>query len=88
MNRFETTDPLPRELDYRSSDGFEIWLLWSKSNDRVFVLVHETSSETSFELDVAPADALDAFNHPYAYAASRRRGTTVRHRRDTLVPGV
>jgi hypothetical protein len=62
----------PRELDHRAGDGVEVWLLWTESTSRLFVLVVDSKLEDSFELDVDAADALDAFRHPYAYAAFRR----------------
>jgi hypothetical protein len=57
-----------RELDHRSSDDIEVKLLWSSRTNRVFVSVLERRSEALFEFEVAPAQALEAFQHPYAYA--------------------
>jgi hypothetical protein len=57
-----------RELDHRSSDDIEVTLLWSARTNRVFVSVLERRSEALFEFEVAPAQALEAFQHPYAYA--------------------
>jgi hypothetical protein len=34
----------------------------------VTVAVHDELTGEAFEVEVAPADALDAFRHPYAYA--------------------
>lgn len=65
VNRFA------RELSYRSSDGLEVWLLWSKPEGRLFVLVVDSKTGDSFEIDVDSDHALDAFEHPYAYAACR-----------------
>jgi hypothetical protein len=58
------------ELDYRSADGIDVWLLWARSSNRVLVVLVDTRLSSTFELDVDPADALDAFRHPYAYAAT------------------
>lgn len=55
-----------RELDRRSNDGIDVTLLWSPHTNRIWVAVEDAHAE-SFELDVHPADALDAFHHPYAY---------------------
>ena len=71
MKRTDTIQRLPRELAYRENEGIDVWLLWGKGDDRLFVLVHDARFEDSFELDVEPANALDAFQHPYAYAAFR-----------------
>ena len=59
------------ELDHRSSDGLEVTLLWEAETNRVTVAVFDAKSGDYFELEIDPAQALDAFHHPYAYAASR-----------------
>lgn len=71
MNRNDTLYRLPKELDHRENDGIEVWLLWSKAENRVFVLVHDTGLDHWFELDVEEGDGLEVFHHPFAYAASR-----------------
>ena len=63
-----TGDTGMRELDHGSSDDIEVTLLWSARTNRVFVLVLERRTEALFHFEVAPAAALDAFHHPYAYA--------------------
>jgi hypothetical protein len=74
-----TKDLLPLELDYRATDGVEVSLLWHKPTNRLFVSVNDMRSGELFEVDVASDYALDAFEHPYAYAYSRglTRGETV-----------
>jgi len=59
------------ELDHRSNDGLEVTLLWEAETNRVTVIVFDAKSRDGFEIDVDPTRALDAFHHPYAYAASR-----------------
>ena len=61
-----------RELAHRTSDGIEVTLFWSKPSNRVTVAVLDTRSGGALEFDVAGSAALDAFNHPYAYAATQR----------------
>jgi hypothetical protein len=56
-----------RELDHRASDGIDVRLLWNAETKAVLVSVAERDG-TSFEFQVPPADALQAFHHPYAYA--------------------
>jgi hypothetical protein len=63
-----TGDTPMRELDRRSSDDIEVTLLWSARTNRVFVSVLERRTEALFQFEVAPAQALDAFHHPYVYA--------------------
>jgi hypothetical protein len=60
-----------QELDHRSTDGLEVTLLWEAQTNRVTVTVFDAKSGDYFDLDIDPAQALDAFHHPYAYAASR-----------------
>jgi hypothetical protein len=57
-----------RELDRRQANGLEVVLLWN-GNDSVSVSVNDSGSGDAFELEVDAADALDAFRHPFAYAA-------------------
>jgi hypothetical protein len=63
-----------QELASRDGDGLEISLLWSKAAGRVKVTVADSRLDESFELDIAGAEALAAFHHPFAYAAGRGFG--------------
>ena len=65
-----TADHDWRELALREGDGIEVRLLWSKSADRVQVIVVDSEFDEEFVLDVAGADALAAFYHPFAYLPS------------------
>ena len=60
-----------RELARRASHGSEVALLWDKAANAVVIELLDTRSGASVEFEVDPSTALDAFNHPYAYAASR-----------------
>ena len=60
-----------RELDARSGDGIEVRLLWYPASDTVAVAVFDATHGEAFELAVAAAEALDSFQHPFAYAAFR-----------------
>jgi hypothetical protein len=65
-----------RELDYRLSDGIEIRLLWSQSDDRLLVTVDDRRTGACFQIDVRDRDrTLEVFHHPYAYAAWHGVGT-------------
>lgn len=56
------------ELAHRSSNGLDIALLWSPDTNRLFVAVADDRTGDRFTVD-APADqALEVFNHPFAYA--------------------
>jgi hypothetical protein len=57
-------------LAERSNGGVRVRLLWSQSTNVVAVEVRDTGGDADFELLVEPdANALDVFQHPYAYAA-------------------
>jgi hypothetical protein len=58
------------ELDYRESDGIEVSLLWSRTDNSLSVLV-DTKSEELFELPIQGDEAMEVFRHPFAYAATR-----------------
>jgi hypothetical protein len=60
-----------KELAHRTSAGIDVYLFWERRTNRITVEVIDTRTRHSFELDIDPRDALDAFNHPYAYAALR-----------------
>ena len=57
-----------RELAHRTSDGIDVTLFWTKPSNRVTVAAVDTRSGEILEFDVPGSAALDAFNHPYAYA--------------------
>ena len=61
-----------RELAHRTSDGIETTLFWTHTSNRVTIAVLDTRSGEALEFDVDGGAALEAFNHPYAYAATRR----------------
>jgi hypothetical protein len=56
------------ELAYRSGDGIEVSLLWSRLTDSVTVLVFDLRTGEAFDFAPPRDKALDAFNHPFAYA--------------------
>ena len=60
-----------RELDARTGEGIDVRLFWHPATDIVSISVFDSTREESFELVVASAEALDAFHHPFAYAAFR-----------------
>jgi hypothetical protein len=70
MSRFAASSTgLFEELDYRASAGLEVALLWSRSASKLVVSVVDTMTGERFELPVGRDEALEAFNHPFAYAA-------------------
>lgn len=82
MDRRDDTACLPVELADRGGDGIDVRLLWFRATGRVVVLVHDERAGSSFELDVHPSRALDAFRHPFAYLGLDRSSRAIRRRRD------
>jgi hypothetical protein len=62
------------ELAHRTSDGIDVYLFWNEPTSRVTVGVRDARTDDGFEFEVDGRHALDAFNHPYAYAAEDRHG--------------
>jgi hypothetical protein len=59
-------------LAERKNAGIQVRLLWVQDTNVVSVLVRDDRTDDQFELTVeTDADALDTFEHPYAYAAWR-----------------
>jgi hypothetical protein len=63
----ERMDPSARELAHRLSGTVEVLLLWHPKGDRVELSLRDLAVGAGFHVEVAPASALDAFYHPYAY---------------------
>ncbi|HEX9380197.1 MAG TPA: hypothetical protein VF891_01760 [Gaiellaceae bacterium] len=61
---------LTRELDVRASDGLEVALLWNPKTNGLTVAVFDAKSGDDFDIEVSANEAMDAFHHPYAYAAN------------------
>ena len=66
-----TTTRKRRELAHRAGNGIEVWLFWEKVADTLTLEVYDTKTDEYFEVEVPRDRALDAFHHPYAYAATR-----------------
>jgi hypothetical protein len=59
-----------RELDHRTTDGIDVWLLWREQDNRVLVAVTDEKTGDRFVIEVPEGErVLDVFEHPYAYAA-------------------
>jgi hypothetical protein len=66
----ESADVLA-ELASRETHGLEVTLLWDKRDERLVVVVDDARTGTSFALLARDGkEALDAFYHPFAYAAA------------------
>ena len=62
-------DRRTRELAARESDGIHVSLLWHPPENTLTVSVEAARLGDRFQLAVEPDRALDAFYHPFAYAA-------------------
>jgi hypothetical protein len=76
-----------RELAQRSSYGIEVTLFWTTSTNLVTIAVIDLYSADELEFEVDGSAALDAFDHPFAYAATRRvrDGQARRAWRDSVI---
>ena len=52
-------------------------LLWHPESERVEVSVRDVATGVGFQIVVAPASAIDAFYHPYAYVARHENSDLV-----------
>ena len=60
---------LPRELAQRRQDGLEVTLLWDARTNEVSIGLVDEAHGSAVAFVVDPSSALDAFYHPFAYAA-------------------
>jgi hypothetical protein len=56
-----------RELAHRVTSTLEVTLLWRQVDNMLTLRLVEVGTGIEFEFGIRPTDALDAFNHPYAY---------------------
>jgi hypothetical protein len=68
MRASTPTGNAPRELAHRTGDGLDVSLFWRPADDTAYVSVIDYQTETALQFGVARDAALDAFNHPFAYA--------------------
>jgi hypothetical protein len=66
---FRSRTTQTRELAARDTDGLHVLLLWHPDENALTVSVEDARVGDRFQLAVAPDRALDAFYHPFAYAA-------------------
>lgn len=72
---YTSKSPTTRELAQRLSGTDEILLLWHPDSDRVEISIRDMATGVGFQLEVTASCAIDAFYHPYAYAASREHSS-------------
>ena len=59
-----------RELDHRVGDGFEVTLFWAEDGGDLKVVVQDWRTDEHFEIEARADNALDVFNHPFAYRSA------------------
>jgi hypothetical protein len=59
-----------RELAERTSNGTRIRLYWLQGTRELWVEVWESELDVMIQIPADPERALEAFHHPYAYAAA------------------
>ena len=69
----------PRELAQRRTGSLEVLLLWHPISNEVELRIHDTSKGEDFGFGVPLGEAMEAFRHPYAYAARREHSTPLSH---------
>lgn len=58
-----------KELAYRETNGIAVTLFWHSVTQRLSVVVHDWQNGEWFELTARAENAMDVFEHPYAYAS-------------------
>jgi len=56
------------DLAERHSPDLDVVLMWAKPSDRLWVVVTHRRSGRTARIDASARNALDVFNHPFAYA--------------------
>ena len=55
------------DLADRHTDDLDVVLMWSRVSGRVWVRVTNRCSGRTARIEATPANALDVFEHPFAY---------------------
>jgi len=63
-----SSEPSIVDLADRRSDDLDVVLLWSRASGHVWVTVTHRWSGRTARIEATPANALDVFEHPFAYA--------------------
>jgi hypothetical protein len=66
-----------RELAQRISGTDVVLLLWHPDSQQLELAVLDVTTGVSLHLEVAPGNAIDAFNHPFAYVTRRENSKRV-----------
>ena len=83
----ERTRAPTRELAQRLTGGDEVLLLWHPESDRVELAIRNLATGADCQIEVAPADAMDAFHHPFAYAGRCEPSDRINRQETTIDDG-
>jgi hypothetical protein len=61
------SDTTLRELASRTNDGIDVLLLWRPADDAVLLHLEDHKLDLCFAQEIDRAEALHAFEHPFAY---------------------
>ena len=67
-HRSMSSEPQIVDLADRHTDDADVVLHWSRRSGRVWVTVTYRRSGRTGRIEATPANALDVFEHPFAYA--------------------
>ena len=56
------------ELDTRRGDGLTVTLEWDRDSGQTQIVLHDRRADGLIAFGVPPANAADAFRHPFRYA--------------------
>ena len=77
MKRAMTETTQIEELASRESAGIQVTLFWNPEGNALSVVVHDNRTGEEFSLAPEPAEAMDVYRHPFAYAARLRVASTL-----------
>ena len=60
------------DLAERHSQDLDVFLMWGSRTGQLWVRVTHRSSGSTARIEASAANALDVFNHPFAYARGDR----------------
>lgn len=64
---------MEKEIDSRTNDGHNIQLLWDDETNETTIRIEEFNPPKVIRFQVLGSQAMQAFNHPYAFAPSEKK---------------
>jgi hypothetical protein len=60
------------DLPERHSPDLDVFLMWGRRGGRLWELVTHRATGRTARIEASKSNALDVFNHPFAYAGGAR----------------